>query len=94
MFTKLDLDRIIMDYRLELRSKSKPGDNLWDVIENDVVSSDVLEDGTDDNFIIAIPIASFGPKRINIEVSVVDDYCGEWELVKPRLVCGFNSMDL
>jgi len=93
MFTKLDLDRIIMDYKLELRSKSKPGDNLWDIIENDVAHSDVLEDGTDENFVIAINIGSFGPKRINIEVSAVDD-CGEWELVKPRLVCGFNSMDL
>ena len=81
----LNLDSITMDFKLNLRSLSKPGEDLWELDElydnEDAAGGWVLQSSDEEakTYTVSYPIAIIDTLPLLAYFKVFDDE-GEWEL--------------
>jgi len=76
----LDVNKIVMEYKLKLRAISKPGDDLWEVTEpiDDVNVMSLFSETNDGEFLFEVAICNIDNRVYTKEYISFDD-CGEWE---------------
>lgn len=75
----LNLDNVVMSYKLKLREVFKPGDNIADNLE--LINSDGFKiiSKSDNAFKVKYPLYEYEYQTKYMKFKVFDDY-GEWEL--------------
>jgi len=77
-----------MDFKLKLRAVSKPGDDLWDIIPEAVVTQN-----SDTVYKLQLALGEFQGQELLLQVDTFDDY-GEWELRRPKIAYSQRSLRL
>ena len=84
----MNIDQILMDFKLRLRAVSKPGDDLWDIIPEEIINQN-----SDTVYKLQLVLGEFQGQELLLQVDTFDD-CGEWELRRPKITYSQRSLRL